>query len=57
VDAAFNGADLCCAASGLWIEEGEAIPASAVITGPRVGLFTVPEPWKSIPWRFRVSRD
>jgi DNA-3-methyladenine glycosylase len=55
VDGALNGADLCDPASGLWIEAGAAIAESDMITGPRVGLYTVPEPWKSIPWRFRTS--
>jgi DNA-3-methyladenine glycosylase len=55
LDGAFNGADLTYPASGLWIEAGQPQPESAVLTGPRVGLYTVPEPWKSIPWRFRVK--
>jgi DNA-3-methyladenine glycosylase len=55
IDGALNGVDLCTQASGLWIEAGEPVPDTAVVTGPRVGLYSVPEPWKSIPWRFRVS--
>jgi DNA-3-methyladenine glycosylase len=55
VDEAFNGADLCNPVSGLWIETGVAVVEREIITGPRVGLNTVPEPWKSIPWRFRIS--
>jgi DNA-3-methyladenine glycosylase len=55
LDLAFNGADLTDPASGLWIEAEQPQPESAVLTGPRVGLYTVPEPWKSIPWRFRVK--
>ncbi len=54
IDVAQNGADLCSRASGLWIEAGAAIPEADVLTGPRVGLYTVPEPWKSKPWRFRI---
>jgi DNA-3-methyladenine glycosylase len=53
VDAAFNGADLCSPDSGLWIEAGATIAETDILTGPRVGLYTVPEPWKSMPWRFR----
>ncbi len=49
-----NGLDLCTQASGLWIEAGESVPDEAVTTGPRVGLNNVPEPWKSIPWRFTL---
>ncbi|RME86862.1 MAG: DNA-3-methyladenine glycosylase [Anaerolineae bacterium] len=52
-----NGLDLCTQASGLWIEAGEPVPDEAVTTGPRVGLNNVPEPWKSIPWRFRVQES
>jgi len=55
LDGAFNGADLTDPASGLWIEAGPPPPQSAILTGPRVGLYTVPEPWKSIPWRFRIK--
>lgn len=52
IDGAHNGADLCSLTGGLWIEAGEPVPDQAVTTGPRVGLYTVPEPWKSQPWRF-----
>lgn len=49
-----NRVDLTETSSGLWIEPGSVIPDENVTIGPRVGLYTVPEPWKSIPWRFRV---
>ena len=39
----------------LFVEMGQPIPDSAVTIGPRVGLNTVPEPWKSMPWRFRTG--
>jgi DNA-3-methyladenine glycosylase len=50
-----HGADLTRRDSGLWIEAGWRIPDSFVTLGPRVGLNTVPEPWKSKPWRFLVT--
>ena len=50
-----NGIDLADAASGLWIEAGIPIPNSRVTKSPRVGLYNVPEPWKSKPWRFVVK--
>ncbi|HWQ83043.1 MAG TPA: DNA-3-methyladenine glycosylase [Anaerolineales bacterium] len=50
-----NGADLCSSKAELFVETGEAISDSCVTIGPRVGLYTVPEPWKSIPWRFRAQ--
>jgi DNA-3-methyladenine glycosylase len=55
IDGTLNGVDLCTQESGLWIEAGKKIADEDVVTGPRVGLYSVPEPWKSIPWRFRVS--
>jgi DNA-3-methyladenine glycosylase len=55
VDATLNGADLCDPGSGLWIEAGDPVDEAEVIIGPRIGLYTVPEPWKSIPWRFRLA--
>ncbi len=50
-----NAADLTVGTSGLWIEAGIQVPNSRVTKGPRVGLNTVPEPWKSKPWRFLVK--
>jgi DNA-3-methyladenine glycosylase len=50
-----NGIDLTNATSGLWIEPAQSVPNSVVTKGPRVGLNTVPEPWKSKPWRFLVK--
>jgi DNA-3-methyladenine glycosylase len=55
VDSRLNGHDLCGSASRLCIETGTVIDRSDVTTGPRVGLNQVPEPWKSVPWRFRTS--
>jgi DNA-3-methyladenine glycosylase len=57
IDGSLNGIDLCDPASGLWIEPGVPVPDRAVLTGPRIGLYTVPEPWKSMPWRFRTTID
>ena len=50
-----NGVDLTKNGSGLWIEAGVNVPNRLVTKGPRVGLNTVPEPWKSKPWRFMVK--
>ena len=50
-----NGLDLTESASSLRIEAGQAVPNSLVTKGPRVGLNSTPEPWKSKPWRFLVK--
>ncbi len=47
-----NGIDLCAPGAVLWVEEGDPIPDEQVATTPRIGLNSVPEPWKSIPWRY-----
>jgi DNA-3-methyladenine glycosylase len=50
-----NNADLTATSQSLWIEAGVNVPDSAVTISPRVGLYSVPEPWKSKPWRFLVK--
>jgi len=54
IERAQNGVDLCDPSGGLWIEAGVPVRDDQVLTGPRVGLYTVPEPWKSMPWGFRI---
>lgn len=55
INKSFNGVDLCSRESGLWIEAGESISDENVTIGARVGLNSVPEPWKSMPWRFFIK--
>jgi len=55
IDRKLNGCDLCDPASELFVEFDEPVPEASTTIGPRVGLYSVPEPWKSIPWRFRVE--
>ena len=55
IDGTLDGHDLCRGGARLWVEPWLDLPDSAVTLGPRVGLNKVPEPWRSLPWRFRVS--
>jgi len=57
IDGGLNGANLTSPSSALWIEPAAPVPDSQVRVGPRVGLPNVPEPWHSIPWRFRLAPD
>ena len=54
IDRRLNGHDLCSPGARLFVEACPPVPASLVTRGPRVGLNSVPEPWQSLPWRFRV---
>ncbi|NIM95253.1 MAG: DNA-3-methyladenine glycosylase [Anaerolineales bacterium] len=57
IDGQFNGHDVCGPESVLFIERGLDVDESLVTLSPRVGLNSVPEPWKSIPWRFQVDPE
>lgn len=52
----FNGIDLCNMESDLFITRGIDVPDSMIKTSSRIGLNNVPEPWQSLPWRFRVEQ-
>jgi DNA-3-methyladenine glycosylase len=47
-----NGLSLCSPDTGLWIESGHQIDNRDVVTTARIGINSVPEPWRSMPWRF-----
>jgi DNA-3-methyladenine glycosylase len=53
-----NGIDLCDPNGELWIGDG-GIPVKPeqVATSPRIGLYSVPEPWKSISWRWYIKAE
>ena len=57
IDRSLDGHDLCAPKAELFIECGQEIQDPFVTTTPRVGLNTVPEPWKSKRWRFLVKRQ
>jgi DNA-3-methyladenine glycosylase len=55
IDRDLDGHDLCTPHSRIFVARRETISPKLVTSGPRVGLNNVPEPWKSIPWRFRLD--
>ncbi len=57
IDGRLNGADMTNPQAGLWIEAGQPVDDDQVLAGPRVGIQSVPEPWLSKPWRFRVKEE
>lgn len=55
IDKSLNGVNLCATDGVLWIEAGEELRGAKVACGPRIGLGTTPEPWKSVPWRYWIQ--
>jgi DNA-3-methyladenine glycosylase len=55
VDGSHNQLDLTASDSPLFIEGGDPVAPEQIDSGPRVGLGSVPEPWKSRPWRFWIA--
>jgi DNA-3-methyladenine glycosylase len=50
-----NGLDLCQPSSEIVIEFHTKFPGRIISAGPRIGLGSTPEPWKSKPWRYAVK--
>lgn len=57
IDGHFNGIDLTNPAAGLWIEDASPVEAGRILSSARIGIQSVPEPWRSIPWRFTYYPD
>lgn len=51
-----NGVYLCDADSPLMIEEANRVDDADVVVSPRVGIQYAPEPWRSMPWRFKLEQ-
>lgn len=57
IDHRFNGTDLTDPHNNLLIEQGQSVSECDILTGPRIGLENVPEPWRSQAWRFSIKRE
>lgn len=57
IDGRLNGQWMYSPESELWVESGIPIPDDRVVTTARIGIDSVPEPWKSKPWRFLTRLD
>lgn len=57
IDRALYGAVMCSDKSPLRIEPGDSPLDEQVIVSPRVGIPYAPEPWLSMPWRFRIKAE
>ena len=52
IDRRLDGADLL--GNKVWLEEGEKIARSRILSGPRIGIDYAAE-WKDKPWRFWIK--
>ncbi len=52
IDRKFDAADLL--GNKVWLEQGERIPRSGILAGPRIGI-DYAEEWVDKPWRFWVK--
>jgi DNA-3-methyladenine glycosylase len=52
LDGSLNGCDLCDEHGPLFIEMGAQVSGGMIRTSARIGIGSVPEPWRSKPWRY-----
>ena len=57
IEGDLNGTNICSVGEPLFITQGKDISPETIQSGPRVGLETVPEPWRSIAWRFKINHQ
>ncbi len=55
IDKHLNGVSLCNSSAELWIERGITVADRDIEVSPRIGIANTPEPWRSMPWRFRMK--
>ena len=55
IDNQLNGINICARNAQVYVENGVGIESELIQASPRVGLNSVPEPWRSIPWRFKLD--
>lgn len=57
ITGALDGIDVCAEDSLLWFEQGISPEPDQVQTSPRIGINTTPEPWLSMPWRWKIEQN
>ena len=55
IDGRLNGINICSLETKLFIENNSVVKPNLIYAGPRIGLNSVPEPWRSKPWRFMLQ--
>ena len=57
IDGQDNGQDLCSSQADLFVEDAFNPASDSIERSARIGLNSVPEPWKSVPWRFMIDPE
>ena len=57
IDGELNDHALYKEESEIWVEEVEPVCEADVSTTARIGIPSVPEPWRSKPWRFLLDKE
>lgn len=52
IDGRLNGINTCDPEAEVYVINRPSINLDRIQTSPRIGLETIPEPWRSMPWRF-----
>jgi DNA-3-methyladenine glycosylase len=55
IEGHLNGSRIFGKGALIYVDDRPKVDPALITTGPRVGLESVPEPWRSIPWRFMVN--
>ena len=56
IGSSWNGYDMCLPEACLFLEEAPGI-RYAHDTGTRIGIGQAPEPWRSLPWNYRLRQE
>ena len=54
INLSWNRYDMCAPDARLFLADGEDAIETTLDTRPRVGLGNTPEPWRSLPWNYRM---
>lgn len=57
ITGSLHGHDLCARDAMLFVERAGSVAESDILARPRIGIHSVPEPWRSLAWNFRLVRE
>ena len=57
INRSWNEYDLCAPGARLFLGDGSGSIETIPATHPRIGLGNTPEPWRSLPWNFKLRKQ